>query len=207
MARHDEAVHLPLARREEGFQGGRDQFEQRGDEKVLEAGGPGARQHAAYDRGGGLETDADEDDLAGAFRAGDIQGVEGRVHHAHVGAFLAGGLQVQPLAALDLQHVAESGRRDAGQQGQFYEPVDIALRSDADGAAGAREHLDRGREQAAQAGRGDGHGMRAADLHEVCAAAAGRGQARGLFADGRDHAVGQFPVAEKRRRVGGQFRA
>ena len=184
--------------REQKFQRGRDQLEKSRGGKVPEPGLLRADHRPPYHRGRSLETDADKDHFAGGLGGGQRHRVQRGIDHADVRATLARGLQVEALGPLYLEHVAESGDDDARQRGQGKDAVDIALRGDADGAAGPGQHAELFGEQLAHPAGGYGHGMRPADLHEIHLPAGLRGGGGGQPAYLGEGGGGQGAVAPER---------
>jgi len=99
---------------------------------------------------GRLEADGEEDDAAAGLRLGQLQGVERRVDHAHIGALRLGPLEAR-RAAGHTEHVAECREDDAVEARDLDGGLDHAHGRHTHGAARAAEELDVGREHGADA--------------------------------------------------------
>ena len=117
-----------------------------------------------------LEPDGVEDHLLVGVLAGDAQGVERRVHDAHVGP--AGlGVEEAAVAAGDADHVAEAGEDDVVVFGDGDAVVDPAHGDHAHRAPGTVHQLDALGQVVVHAVAVDGVGVTAAHLHDLVVAA------------------------------------
>ena len=116
-------------------------------------------------RGGGLEADAEEDDLFGRVLLCELHGVQRRIDDADIPASGLDGEQVG-RAARHAEHVAERAEDHLGPGGDFQRLVNQLDRRDADRAAGAVDERDLPGQQLVEAEFDDGMGLAAADFHE-----------------------------------------
>ncbi len=154
----------------------RDVVAEHGEVRRLLRAGPEQRHGGR--RRGGLEADREEDDLPVGQRRGERERVERRVDHPHVRAARL-RLEQRPAATRHAHHVAERGQGDAGLLGEGDRVVDAPHRDHADGAAGAVDELDLGRQQVLEAVAVDRVRVTAAHLHHA-PGLAGRHEPRDL---------------------------
>ncbi len=119
----------------------------------------------------------------------DLQRVEWRVHHAHVGT---GGLGVEQaaVAAGHAHEVAEAREDDTGLVRDGDAVVEAAHRDHAHRTPGSVHELDVARQQVLDAVLEDGVGVPAAHLHDLPVLVAGLG------GDARAERAGEVGVAE-----------
>ena len=124
-------------------------------------------QHSECSAGHGcLEAQCKEDDLPVRVLFGDLQRVEGRVDHAHVGA-IGFGLEQAFFRSGYPHRVSERGEDHAGHVGQCDAVVDSSHRQHANRAAGAVDQLDAIGQHCLHTVAEDGVCVTAADFHDV----------------------------------------
>ena len=161
----EERLHAVLGRLEDEGDGRRDQRVRHQNRNVVDAFEPRAMHQHGVRRGGGLEADGEEDDLALGMGARDLEAVERRIDDAYVGALRLEGEQVAGRTG-HAQHVAEGAEDHIRTGGDGVRLVDGLERGDADRAAGAVHQLDAFRQHAVKAVADDGVRLAAADLHD-----------------------------------------
>ena len=194
VARQDEGVEFEVRVLHQRFQGAGHVLVRGEDAEVLQAHGRGALDGHGHQRRGSLEAHAHEHDppIGVGLRQG--QRIEGRIADLHATAC---GLLLEQArrAAGHARHVAERCYGHVRDAREGDDSVDIAVRRDAHGAAWARREAHAFGHEVADAVARDGHGVRAAHLHE-------RGAAfRGELADGLDEAAGELRILERRQLV------
>ena len=117
-------------------------------------------------RRGGLETDRQEHDLLVRVGLRILDGVDGRVDHVDLRTLRSCARQGH-LRARDFDQIAKGAQGAALFQREPDRLVDVPHRSDAHGAAGARDELYVLRQQVADAEPEDVVSMGAADLHDA----------------------------------------
>ena len=110
--------------------------------------------------GGGLEAGGEEDDVLVRMLPRDLDGLRGAVDDVD----LSGGVRERPHRAGDFEHVAVRGDANA-VLGEDHAFVDLGHVGHADGAARPHDHVERFREERAEAELGDGLLVAAADVH------------------------------------------
>jgi hypothetical protein len=132
----DEAVEGEIGRFEQGLERRHDGDVVAEDREVWGALGLGLEHGERRARHGGLEAEAEEDDLALRMAAGEGERIERRVDDAHIRPLGLGLHQALPRAR-DAHGVAEGGEEDLGPLGERHAVVDPAHGQDADRTAGA----------------------------------------------------------------------
>ena len=191
MAGQDERVQLELRVVDDGLQRAGHVLVGAEHAEVLQARRGRTLDGHGHERRGGLESHAHEHDLAVGMLLGQAQRVERRVHDLHAAA---GGLLLEQArrGAGHARHVAERGDGDARNAREGDDRVDILVRGHAHGAAGTRREARALGHEVADAVARDGHGVRAAHLHE-------RGAACGReLLDGIDQAACELGILEGR---------
>ena len=157
MAGEDEAVELRLTLGEEPSHGGGHQPVEGEDGEVLRGAREDRRGHRGRRR---LEPDGDEDHVLFAL-PGDLHGPVDPLDHPDVAP---GGFEGAP-GPRDPEEVPVRGEGDT-LSGELQGAVDLPLGGNADRAPGSHDDLQAGREEAPQAGTGDGSLVGSADVHE-----------------------------------------
>ena len=143
-------------------------------------------QQGGRHRGGGLETDGEEDHGFVRILFGDTQGIEGVIDGADI-APLGALLGQRAPGARHPDHVPQGDQNDVGLAGQLDGLIDAFFWHDADRAAGTVDKLDAGGQQLVQAVLHDGVGMAAAHLHHPQWLGQIFGQFGDLGGEGADH--------------------
>ena len=159
------------------------------DEEVANPLGLRPQQRQRGGGRGGLEPDRIEDDLPIRVLLRDLQRVEWRVHHAHVGT---GSLGVEQAAAAagHAHEIAEACEDDAGLVRDGDAVIEAAHGDDAHRAPGSMYELDVARQKILDAVLEDGVGVPTAHLHDLPMLVAGLG------CDARAEGAGEVGVAE-----------
>ena len=166
----DEAVQLQARRVEDRLQRRADRHVVAERGEVLDALGPRAQQRDRGRRRRRLEADREEDHLAVGVATRELERVERRIDHAHVGTARL-RLEQRAAAAGHAQHVAEGREDHLGPLGERDRVVDAAHRDHADRAARAVQEVDLGRHEILDPVLVDRVRVPAADLHELQRAA------------------------------------
>ena len=165
VTRTDETVEPHVGRVENGLdrRQNRDVVAEHGE--VQQSLVPRAEHGDGGGRRGGLEADGEEDDVAVGVADGELQGVERRIDHPHVGA---GRLGIeQALAASGHLHHVAVGREDHAPLGDRDRVVHPPHGDDAHRASGAVHQLDAIRQELIEAVLVDRVRVPAAHLHEL----------------------------------------
>ena len=168
MAGTEEAADLEVRAPDQSPQGGFRPLEQAEYREVFQSPVPCLPDRNGGTRRGGLKAHPQENHFPVRFLRRDVQAVHGGVYHAHVGPQGLPALEIVSLnAARHPQQIAISGQNHVGILAQPQNLIHHTGRGHTHGTAGAGDQVDLGRQQLAQAGLGDGHGVGAADLHDV----------------------------------------
>ena len=136
------------------------------DREVADPVGAGAQQRDRRRRRGRLEPDPEEDDVPLGRAAGELERVERRVDHPHVGPTRL-RLEQRAAGAGDAHHVPEGREQHLGALGERDRVVDAAHRDHADRAAGAVDEVDLGGDEVLDSVLVDRVGVASADLHDL----------------------------------------
>ena len=165
VARRQKSLHAIVVGGKYRLDSGRNAHVRDNNGKIGDLEARGLMHSHCGGRRGGFKAHGKEHHLARGFAAREVERIERRINHTHIGA---DGARVEKIAgrAGHAEHVAERAQRNARAFGQLDRKIDHLDRRHADGTSGAVNQRHFAWQQFIEPVADDGMGLPAADLHD-----------------------------------------
>ncbi len=196
VSRSDESVEPQVGGVQDGLERRHDGDVIAEQREVPDAVAPRLQHGERRARHRGFEAQREEHHLALRVHARELQGIERRVHHAHVRA-VGLGLQEAALRTRDPHRIPEGRQDDLRIARERHAIIDASHRQHAHRTTGSVHEFDRVlRQQAFQAITKNRVRVAAANFHHLQGPAACRGERRGEARNFADQGTGFVRIAE-----------